>query len=70
MLDGFDVTRDSVEGRLPDLMVQTGFVEVHPVGEMATVLGTLQFLAGRKRQEAIRTTVKPYKSEYYLNILK
>jgi hypothetical protein len=50
MLDGFDVTRDSAEGRLPDLMVQTGFVEVHPVGEMATMLGTLQFLAGRKRQ--------------------
>jgi SAM-dependent methyltransferase len=51
ILDGFAVTRDSVDGRLPDLVAQADFSDVLPAGELATVLGTLGFLTARKRPE-------------------
>lgn len=48
-LDGFRNTRDSVGGRLPSMLVETGFTEVNEVGWESTFLGTISFYRGAKR---------------------
>lgn len=45
MLDGFEVTLDNVEGRLPGFLRQAGFDPVRECGVLTTVLGTLHFMA-------------------------
>ena len=41
LLDGFETTRDNIEGLLPQLMEAAGFNEVNRVGEVPTMYGTL-----------------------------
>ena len=48
LLDGFDVTRDNAEGRLPTLMHAAGFHLIHETGRVETILGTLQLLAAQR----------------------
>lgn len=48
LLDGFDVTRDNAEGRLPTLMQAAGFHSIRETGRVETILGTLQLLAARR----------------------
>jgi ubiquinone/menaquinone biosynthesis C-methylase UbiE len=43
LLDGFETTRDSVRGRLPDLMREAGFGEVEETRREMTIFGTLSF---------------------------
>lgn len=51
-LDGFETTRDSVEGALPVLMSDAGFTDVRVVQEFLTVLGTLAMYSGVRMAEA------------------
>lgn len=46
LLDGFETTRDSVEGALPMLMADAGFEDVRTLQEFSTVLGTLAIYSG------------------------
>ena len=53
-LDGFETTRDSVEGLLPQLIAEAGFSSITLVREFATPLGTLAihragYPGGRRR---------------------
>ncbi len=45
-LDGFESTRDSVDGALPELMASAGFGEISVIREFATPLGTIALYAG------------------------
>lgn len=47
-LDGFDCTRDNVEGRLPALFTREGFDDVQLRDEIATMLGTMALISMRK----------------------
>ncbi len=47
-LDGFDCTRDNVEGRLPALFMREGFDDVQVRDEMSTMLGTMALMSMRK----------------------
>jgi ubiquinone/menaquinone biosynthesis C-methylase UbiE len=47
-LDGFDRTRDNVEGRLPALFTREGFDDVQLRDEMSTMLGTMALISMRK----------------------
>lgn len=47
-LDGADVTRANLEGRLPDLVRQAGFAHVEVRSEWRTPFGTLAFYSARK----------------------
>jgi ubiquinone/menaquinone biosynthesis C-methylase UbiE len=42
LLDGFTTTTDNVKGRLPELIRDAGFVEVHQVDYFNTLFGTLR----------------------------
>jgi cyclopropane fatty-acyl-phospholipid synthase-like methyltransferase len=48
LLDGFETTTDNVQGRLPELMQEVGFVDVVETDRMATVFGTLSLYTARK----------------------
>jgi ubiquinone/menaquinone biosynthesis C-methylase UbiE len=48
ILDGFENTRDNVEGLLPGLIEQAGFERVSLRGGIATVFGTLALYGARK----------------------
>jgi len=48
MLDGWDTTRDSVAGVLPEMMSQAGFVEVRHTRDFATPLGTMALYSAAK----------------------
>lgn len=43
LLDGFETTRDSVQGRLPELMEEAGFIDVEETHREMTMAGTLSF---------------------------
>lgn len=47
-LDGFDNTRDNVQGKLPELFMNGGFEAVEVRDEMATVVGTMALYAMKK----------------------
>jgi SAM-dependent methyltransferase len=51
LLDGFENTRDNVQGRLPSLFTQAGFREVDVLREYATIYGTLTLYRARKPEE-------------------
>lgn len=55
VLDGFENTRDNVEGRLVELLRQAGFSGVSEQRSFSTVLGTLS-LYGAVRPQALRKT--------------
>lgn len=42
LLDGFETTRDSVTGLLPQLMRDAGFVNVSCTSSFSTVFGTIR----------------------------
>lgn len=44
-LDGFETTRDSVNGVLPHLLDEAGFVEIASHGCVPTLLGTIQLIS-------------------------
>ncbi|MBK8724683.1 MAG: class I SAM-dependent methyltransferase [Holophagaceae bacterium] len=48
LLDGFETTRDSVEGTLPRLMGESGFADVVETEFGCTVFGTLSIYRGRR----------------------
>ena len=48
LLDGLEVTRDNIEGRLPSFIKGVGFEEVSQLGRVETVLGTLDFISAKK----------------------
>lgn len=48
LLDGFEVTRDNYEGRLPALINGVGFEGLDEHGHVETMLGTLDFLSAMK----------------------
>ena len=47
-LDGFETTRDNVEGRLPALLCGAGFIGVVVIYDIATPLGTISLLKASK----------------------
>ena len=47
-LDGFEVTRDNVEGRLPSFISKVGFVGLHDLSHIETMLGTLDLFSAKK----------------------
>lgn len=47
-LDGFDNTRDNVQGRLPGLMRQAGFRNLTTGHEFSTMFGTMTLYSGEK----------------------
>lgn len=48
LLDGLEVTRDNIEGRLPSFIKGAGFEELSSLGHLETVLGTLDFISAKK----------------------
>ncbi len=48
LLDGFENTRDNVEGRLPDMMRQAGFLNVTTGREFSTMVGTMTLYSAEK----------------------
>ena len=48
ILDGFDRTRDNIEGRLPALFEQGGLRAAATRGEASTLYGTLAFYSARR----------------------
>lgn len=48
ILDGFKVTRDNAQGRLPQMMKEAGFTDVAVTSTLNSVLGTLDFLVAGK----------------------
>ena len=53
LLDGFETTRDSVEGSLPTLMKETGFASVDHSGFVSTPLGTVRLFQAKKRNSDV-----------------
>jgi ubiquinone/menaquinone biosynthesis C-methylase UbiE len=47
-LDGFETTRDSVAGVLPEMIFHAGFVDVRHTGNFATALGTMALYCATK----------------------
>jgi ubiquinone/menaquinone biosynthesis C-methylase UbiE len=47
-LDGWETTRDSVSGVLPEMMSQTGFVDVRHTRDFATALGTMSIYSAAR----------------------
>jgi ubiquinone/menaquinone biosynthesis C-methylase UbiE len=41
LLDGFETTTDNVRGLLPDLLTDSGFIQVHELRHFMTLLGTI-----------------------------
>ena len=52
-LDGFETTRDNVDGRLPAMIQDAGFENVQTVELINTVFGTLVIYSAEKRQTLI-----------------
>lgn len=48
MLDGFDTTADSFNGRLPALLFEAGFVDIDETGLFNTMFGTIRLHRCRK----------------------
>lgn len=48
VFDGFKTTADNVNGLLPELIRDAGFVDVHESARYMTLFGTLSLYAGRK----------------------
>ncbi len=48
LLDGFEVTRDNIAGRLPLFLQEAGFAEVFVTGYVSTMLGTLDLISAKK----------------------
>lgn len=57
LLDGFDTTRDSVKGTLPNLMKETGFVDVENSRFVPTFLGTVRLFQAKKPPTQPNTTL-------------
>jgi ubiquinone/menaquinone biosynthesis C-methylase UbiE len=57
LLDGFDTTRDSVEGNLPNLMKEAGFADVENSRFVPTFLGTVQLFQAKKPRKQLNTTL-------------
>lgn len=51
VLDGFDVTDDNVNGRLPTLIEEAGFNAVQVSSNIETLLGALQLIQVKNTQE-------------------
>jgi SAM-dependent methyltransferase len=49
LVDGFETTRDSASGRLPELVAGAGFADVHVQQRWRTPVGTLELLTGATR---------------------
>lgn len=49
LFDGFGTTQDNVQGRLPSMMQQAGFENVHVNGRFRTMLGTMEIVRAEKR---------------------
>jgi SAM-dependent methyltransferase len=48
--DGYGVTRDNLEGRIPELCRDAGFIDVAEPRRRATFFGTLSFYRARKSE--------------------
>jgi len=48
ILDGFENTRDNVQGRLPQLIGEAGFQQVEVRSEFNTIFGTMSLIAAQK----------------------
>ena len=48
LLDGFETTRDSIQGRLPAFIKEAGFRDVRQTAEFATPLGTISLYSAKK----------------------
>lgn len=48
LLDGFETTRDNVEGKLPNMLTEAGFADVRETHRVMTVFGTLSLYQARK----------------------
>ena len=48
LLDGFETTRDNVQGRLPAFIKEGGFRDVRQTAEFATPLGTISLFSAKK----------------------
>ncbi len=48
LFDGFESTRDSLAGRLPEILDQAGFAEARPTDRLRTVFGTLALYEARR----------------------
>ena len=57
LLDGFDTTRDSVEGNLPNLMKEAGFADVENSRFVPTFLGTVRLFQAKKPRKQPNTTL-------------
>lgn len=49
LVDGFATTQDSVRGKLPGMMEQAGFKDVHVDGRFRTMLGTMEIVRAKRR---------------------
>jgi ubiquinone/menaquinone biosynthesis C-methylase UbiE len=54
ILDGFEVTRDNAQGRLPQMMKVAGFTGVAVTSTLNTPLGTLDFIVAEKARDGDR----------------
>ena len=57
LLDGFDTTRDSVEGNLPNLMKEAGFADVENSRFVPAFLGTVRLFQAKKPPKQPNTTL-------------
>ena len=48
LLDGFKTTQENVEGKLPDYISESGFIEVKEIGYINTKIGTYCYYTGKK----------------------
>jgi hypothetical protein len=51
LLDGFEVTRDNFEGRLPSFIKRAGFMGLSELGHVETNIGTLDFMSAKKPEK-------------------
>jgi SAM-dependent methyltransferase len=49
LLDGFETTRDSVQGKLPEYMRDAGLTEVQETGRVDTALGSVSLYSAARR---------------------
>ena len=57
LLDGFETTRDSVKGTLPNHMKETGFTDVENSRFVPTFLGTVRLFQAKKPPKQPNTTL-------------
>jgi SAM-dependent methyltransferase len=48
LLDGFKNTSENVNGKLPELLDHTGFIDVRETERLRTILGNLTLIRARK----------------------